>query len=195
MKICVTATSGSLDGQVDPRFGRCAYFVIVDSDTMKFEAFSNESVSAMSGAGIQAAQTIANRGVEVIITGNVGPNAFQTLSAAGIRIITGAYGTVRDAIEMYKSDRLQSTAGPTAAAHAGMGAGVGTGIGGGMGMGRGGGRGMGRGMRMGMQQMPTTPPVTPQPQTKEQELQMLSEQARDLEEQLKQIKKRLEELK
>jgi predicted Fe-Mo cluster-binding NifX family protein len=199
MKVCVTATSGSLDAQVDPRFGRCQYFVIVDPDTMTFEALSNASIMASSGAGIQAAQTIANKGVEAIITGNVGPNAFQTLSAAGIKIITGAYGTVRDAIEMYKSGRLQSTAGPTAAAHAGMGAGVGTGIGtgmgGGMGMGRGGGRGMGRGMGMGMRQMPTTPPVTPQPQTKEQEIQTLSEQAGALEEQLKQIKKRLEELK
>lgn len=194
MKMCVTATAGNLDAQADPRFGRCQYFVIVDPDTMKFEAITNESIMASGGAGIQAAQTIANKGVELVITGNVGPNAFQTLTAAGIKIATGAYGTVRDAIEMYKSGRLSETGGATVAEHAGMGGmGMSSGnvAGGGRGMGRGGGRGMG----LGMQQIPPQVQPTITPQTKEQEIEMLSKQIGALEKELKEVKNILKELK
>ena len=102
MKFCVTAISGSLDAQIDPRFGRCPYFMIVDAETMKFDAVPNISAGAMSGAGIQAAQTVASKGVAVLITGNVGPNAFQALSAAGIKVVTGAFGTVIEVIEKYR---------------------------------------------------------------------------------------------
>ena len=123
MKICVTASSGSLDAQADPRFGRCQYFVIVDSDTMEFETMANAGVDTMGGAGIQAAQAVANKGVEVVITGNIGPNAFQTLSAAGIKVITGAFGTVRDVIGLYKSGQLKATSGATVGEHFGMGMG------------------------------------------------------------------------
>ena len=77
MKICVSAVANSLDAQLDPRFGRCPYFVIVDLESMQFEAIPNDASGAMGGAGIQAAQTIAGKGVTVLITGNVGPNAFQ----------------------------------------------------------------------------------------------------------------------
>jgi len=206
MKICVTATAGDLNAQVDLRFGRCQYFVFVDSDTMKFEAMANEAIAAPGGAGIQAAQTIVNKGVDVLISGNVGPNAFQVLSTAGVKIATGAYGTVQEAVEMYKAGRLSETGISTVAAHAGVGAGVGTGAGFGMGMGggRGGGRGrgmgMGRGMGLGMQQQPM--PSQPQPQaqaqaprTKEEEIQQLSDMASRLEKDLEEVKKRIEELK
>ena len=127
MKICVTALSGSLDAQMDPRFGRCPYFVIVDSLTMEFEAVANIASGSMSGAGIQAAQTVASRGVNVLITGNVGPNAFQALSAAGIKVVTGAFGTVREAIERYKRGELRETGAPTVGGHFGMGMGRGRG--------------------------------------------------------------------
>jgi len=123
MKICVSAVSGSLDAQVDQRFGRCQYFVIVDSETMKFEVIENDSKNTSSGAGIQAAQTIANHGTEIVITGNVGPNAFQVLSTAGIRIITGAYGSVEETIERYKRGELKETSSPTVGGHSGMGRG------------------------------------------------------------------------
>ncbi|MDY6931787.1 MAG: NifB/NifX family molybdenum-iron cluster-binding protein [Halobacteriota archaeon] len=136
MRICITATGKDLDAEVDPRFGRCQYFVIVDPDSMKFEALSNASISASGGAGIKAAQTIVNEGAEVVITGNVGPNAFQTLSAAGIKIITGASGTLREAIDAYKRGGFDETRGATVAEHSGMG-GIGSG-GGGHGRGRGG---------------------------------------------------------
>ncbi len=129
MKICVSASANTLDAPLDPRFGRCPYFVIVDSETMQFEAIQNTASAVMSGAGIQAAQTITSRGVKVLITGNVGPNAFQALSAAGIKIVTGASGTVRDVVERYKRGELRETSAPTVGGHFGMGMGRGRGRG------------------------------------------------------------------
>ncbi|MGB7001660.1 MAG: NifB/NifX family molybdenum-iron cluster-binding protein [Halobacteriota archaeon] len=210
MKICVTATAGDLNAQVDPRFGRCQYFVIVDSETMAFEAMANEAIAAPGGAGIQAAQTMVNKGVDVVISGNIGPNAFQVLSTAGVKIATGAYGTVQEATEMYKSGKLGETGASTVAAHAGMGAtapGGGFGMGMGGGRGGGGGRGMGRGMGLGMQQpMPSQPQPQPQPQpqapqapitprTKEEEIEELLNMANRLEKDLEEVKNRIEELK
>lgn len=129
MKICVSATANSLDAQVDPRFGRCPYFVIVDSETLQFEAIPNVASGAMSGAGIQAAQTMASKGVKVLITGNVGPNAFQALAAAGIKVVVGAFGTVRQVVEKYKRGELRETGSPTVSGHFGMGMGRGRGSG------------------------------------------------------------------
>ena len=206
MKICVTATAGDLNAQVDPRFGRCQYFVIVDSETMAFEAMANEAIAAPGGAGIQAAQAMVNKGVDVVISGNIGPNAFQVLSTAGVKIATGAYGTVQEATEMYKSGKLGETGASTVAAHAGMGAtapGGGFGMGMGGGRGGGGGRGMGRGMGLGMQQpMPSQPQPQPQapqapitPRTKEEEIEELLNMANRLEKDLEEVKNRIEELK
>jgi predicted Fe-Mo cluster-binding NifX family protein len=127
MKICVSAVAGSLDARVDPRFGRCAYYVIVDSGTMQFEAVLNTASGAMGGAGIQAAQNIVNRKVDVLITGNVGPNAFQVLSAAGIKVVPNAFGTVTEVVERYKKGELEETKGPTVRGHFGAGAGRGRG--------------------------------------------------------------------
>jgi|CryGeyStandDraft_6_1057127.scaffolds.fasta_scaffold69073_2 predicted Fe-Mo cluster-binding NifX family protein len=129
MKICVSAVANSLDAQLDPRFGRCPYFVIVDLESMQFEAIPNNASGAMGGAGIQAAQTIAGKGVTVLITGNVGPNAFQALSAAGIKIVTGAFGTVRESVEKFKRGELRETGAPTVGGHFGMGMGRGRGRG------------------------------------------------------------------
>ena len=120
MKICVTSVSGNLDAQVDQRFGRCQYFVIVESDSMQFETVPNLAVTSASGAGIQATQTIASKKVQVLITGNVGPKAFQALYAAGITIITGASGKVRAVIEKYKKGLLSETKAPTVGGHFGM---------------------------------------------------------------------------
>jgi predicted Fe-Mo cluster-binding NifX family protein len=127
MKICVSASSDSLDANVDSRFGRCPYFVIVDSETMDFNVVSNDSSNAAHGAGIQAAQTVANLGVKAVLTGNVGPNAFNVLSATGIKIVTGASGSVRDAIEKYKNGQLKEVSNPTVGGHFGMGRGSGKG--------------------------------------------------------------------
>jgi predicted Fe-Mo cluster-binding NifX family protein len=129
MRICVTSSGNTLDASVDPRVGRAAYFIIVDSETMAFEAVSNMAAGAMGGAGIQAAQTIASKRVNVLITGNVGPNAFQALSSAGIKIVIGAYGTVREVIEKYKRGQLRGTGAPTVGGHFGRGKGMGMGRG------------------------------------------------------------------
>ena len=121
MKICVSAVSSNLEAQVDPRFGRCPYLLIVDSESMEFEAISNVASGAMGGAGIQSAQTVASKGVKVVITGSVGPNAFQALSSAGIKVVTGGFGTVREAVERYKKGELTETTSPTVGGHFGMG--------------------------------------------------------------------------
>ena len=121
MKIVISSTGEDLNADVDPRFGRCKYFLFVDTDTMDFEVVSNESAMASGGAGIQAAQTVAKEGVKTIITGNMGPNAFQTLSAAGIKVFTGANGTVKDAVEKYKKGELKETEAPNVGSHHGMG--------------------------------------------------------------------------
>lgn len=121
MKLCVSAVSDNLDAQVDPRFGRCQFFVIVDSETMNFSAVSNTASTAMHGAGIQAAQMMVNKEVHVVLTGNVGPNAFRTLSAAGIKIITGISNTVREVVEKYKKGDLKEIHNPTVGGHSGMG--------------------------------------------------------------------------
>ena len=120
MKIAVTSKSNNLESEIDPRFGRCSYFLIVDTDTMSFEHLSNESAMASGGAGIQAAQNVAKTGVEVVVTGNMGPNAFQTLSAAGIRVFIGANGTVKEAVEKYKKGELKEAAAPNVGSHSGM---------------------------------------------------------------------------
>ena len=189
MKVAVSASAPSLDSQVDPRFGRCAYFIIVDTDTMQYEAIQNPAQYAGGGAGIQAAQIVASKGVKAVLTGNVGPNAFQALSAAGIQIVCGVYGTVREAIMKFKRGEIGGATSPTIPMHYGMGGGYG----------RGRGRGMGMGMRygMGMPQQTAYPAAIPSPPqiTKEQEIQMLKDQMKRLQEQLENIKKRLKELK
>jgi predicted Fe-Mo cluster-binding NifX family protein len=124
MKICVSATSNSLEAQLDPRFGRCLYLIVVDSETLQFEAIPNLAAGATGGAGIQAAQTIGDKGVKVLITGNVGPNAFGALSAAGIKVITGASGTVKDVVEKFNKGDLQVTGGPNVGGHFGEGRGL-----------------------------------------------------------------------
>jgi predicted Fe-Mo cluster-binding NifX family protein len=129
MKIAITATGSSLDAEVDPRFGRCQYFIIVDPETMQFEALENSAAMAGGGAGVSTAQTIASKGVEAVLTGNCGPNAYQVLSAAGIKVITGVAGKVQDAIQGYKSGKFQASSQPNVGDHFGMGRGMGRGRG------------------------------------------------------------------
>ena len=112
MKICVTSQGDNLNSGVDPRFGRCQYFVIMDTDTSEFEAVENASASARGGAGVQSGQFVAAKKVKAVLTGNVGPNAFATLQAAGIEVITGVSGTVKEVVEKYKKGEFKSTQGP-----------------------------------------------------------------------------------
>ena len=121
MKIAITAKGEDLEAEVDPRFGRCQYFILVDSETMEFEALTNESAMASGGAGPQAVQFLSNHGVEAIITGNLGPNASMAVNASDIKAFTGAGGTsVREAIEQQKTGKLQESSSATVESHAGM---------------------------------------------------------------------------
>jgi len=120
-KICITSQGNTLGSNVDPRFGRCQYFIIVDMDTMEFEAVENASMSAAGGAGVVSGQFVSSKGVKVVLTGNVGPNAFQTLETAGVDIITGVSGIVKEAVERYKKGELKPIKGPSVDRKFGMG--------------------------------------------------------------------------
>lgn len=107
MKIAITAKGADLDSEVDPRFGRAAYILIVDSETLDFEALDNkENLNAFKGAGIQAASMASKKGAEVLLTGFCGPNAFRTLQAAKIGVANGAGGSVREALQAYLDGKL-----------------------------------------------------------------------------------------
>ncbi len=120
MKIGISSLGSDIDTQVDSRFGRCEYFIIYDSETEKVEGIKNEGSGAMGGAGVLSAQTIINKGVDVVITGNVGPNAFHTLTAGGVKIYGGATGTVKEAIESYKKGELNELSDSSVPPHFGM---------------------------------------------------------------------------
>jgi predicted Fe-Mo cluster-binding NifX family protein len=132
VKIAVTVTSPGLDADIDPRFGRCQHFLIIDPQTMEFEALENTGAAAGGGAGIATAQNLSGKDIEAVITGNCGPNAYYALTAAGIKVVTGASGKVKDAIEAYKAGRLKASSQPNVTPHFGTG-GAGMGRGGGMG--------------------------------------------------------------
>lgn len=209
MKIAVTASSQELFSPVDPRFGRCPYFLFIDTETMQFESIENPNVTSSSGAGIQSAQLVVEKNAKAVITGSCGPNAFQTLHAAEIEVFMGVRGSIQEAIEQYKDGQLCpafqpnapprsgmggiSSQGPGFAGRGGMGKGMGRGMGRGCGMGRGVGRGMGYGFPLQTQGMPPQSPNMP-PLSEEEELQLLKGQAKSLRQQIEKITKRIEEL-
>ncbi|MCK5438067.1 MAG: NifB/NifX family molybdenum-iron cluster-binding protein [Desulfobulbaceae bacterium] len=107
MKLAISAKGMDLDSQVDPRFGRAAYLLFVDSDTLAFEYVDNAAnVNAFKGAGIQTATILSDRGAEVLLTGHCGPNAFKVLAAAKIKVACNVSGTVRDAVRSYVEGKL-----------------------------------------------------------------------------------------
>jgi len=121
MKICITSEGKTLDSRIDSRFGRCQNFIFFDIDSGKFEAQENTSAQFQGGAGIQSAQLVNSKGAKAVLTGNVGPNAFETLNKAGIQIYTGVSGTVKEAVEAYKSGKLKITESPSVGSKFGMG--------------------------------------------------------------------------
>jgi predicted Fe-Mo cluster-binding NifX family protein len=199
MKVVVSSTGKDLDSQIDPRFGRCAYFIIVDTDTMAYEALDNANLALGGGAGIQSAQLVASKGAKVAITGNCGPNAVRTLAAAGVEVIVGQSGSVRRAVEDFKAGRLKTTIEANVADHYGMGGGgqrgtasssVGTGMGRGGGMGGGGmgcrrttGQGTGRGGGMGASGSVS----------QDQEVASLKDQIRELQAQVEGLQSRIKD--
>jgi predicted Fe-Mo cluster-binding NifX family protein len=121
MKIIISASGPELSSPVDPRFGRCPYFIAVDTDSLDFKAHANTSRGAMGGAGIQAGQFVGSLGGEAVITGNVGPNASRVLAASNLKVYIGASGTVRDAVEEFKAGKLRESSSASVGAHFGMG--------------------------------------------------------------------------
>jgi len=121
-KIAITSTGKESESPMDPRFGRCAYFVIVDGSG-NMNPVSNDAKDLSNGAGIQAAKDVVDLKVEAVITGDVGPNAFRVLSAAGVRVFVGGSGTIREALEKYKGGSLQEASSSTSPGHHGMGGG------------------------------------------------------------------------
>ncbi len=118
MKIAVSSSGNDLDAPVDARFGRAPYFIIVDTETLEWEAVPNkQNLQAPQGAGIQAAATVSRYKPAAVLTGHCGPKAFQTLRSAGIAVYVGVSGTVREAVENFKQGRYQESAAPDVEGH------------------------------------------------------------------------------
>jgi predicted Fe-Mo cluster-binding NifX family protein len=114
MKIAISARGRNLEAQIDPRFGRAPYFLIVDMDTMECQVVPNQA-STTQGAGIQAASLVASHQPAAVLTGNCGPNAFKVLQAAGIPVVIGAMGKVKDAVQSYQAGLLKPADSPNVA--------------------------------------------------------------------------------
>ena len=195
MKVAVSSNGKNIEAQLDPRFGRCAYFLVVNPDDMSFEALNNQSAAQGGGAGIQAAQVLASQGVEAVLTGNCGPNAVQTLSAAGIELFGGQSGTVREVVERFKKGDLRPTSEATVDSHFGMKAqaevGRGSDMGGGRGIGRGMGRGRGTGRGMGISGSGPSRKMGGSSRFSGQELENLKHQADSLNKKMKEVISRI----
>ena len=124
MKIAISSDGKGIKGEISNVFGRCKYFLIIEADKQEIqnvEAIENTSVQKATGAGIQAAQMVAKIGAGIVITGNIGPNAFQTLTAAGVKVITGVNGSVKDVVDKFSSGEFKEIDAPSVASHFGMG--------------------------------------------------------------------------
>jgi len=118
MIIAISSEGKDLNSNVDPRFGRAKYFVIYDTVTDNYNIIDNEqNLQAAQGAGIQAAQNVANQNVELVISGNLGPKAFTTLQAAGIKTALWSQGTIKEAIELANSGKLEYSNGANVEGH------------------------------------------------------------------------------
>ena len=158
MKVAISAAGKNLESTIDERFGRCRYFIILETDDMRYEVIENTNADLSTSAGIQSASLVASKGVEAVITGNCGPKAMQVFATTTIQVIIGQHGMVKDVVEKFKRGELNpSTRGNVpgksgvAQTESAPGAGQpGMNVGGGRGMGGGGGRGMGGGGGRGM---------------------------------------------
>jgi len=201
MKVAVSATGKTMEAELDPRFGRSAWYLLVDTDNMSYEAVANANTELPSGAGIQSASLVVSSGAEVVLTGNCGPKAAQAFAEAGVPVYTGYAGTVRQVVEAFVQNGSPAAAagtGPAASTQmprgGGMGGGRGMGMGGG-GRGMGGcGRGMGGGRGMGMGGRGMMGPAEGSGQASSQDLAALKQQARELKQALADIEKKIGDL-
>jgi predicted Fe-Mo cluster-binding NifX family protein len=171
-----------LDAQASPVFGRCPTYVFVDVDSMESESVENPAMNAAGGAGIQAAQFVVERGVQAVISGNVGPNAFGVLQSADVPVYLFSGGTVRQAVEGYKNGQLSAIGGANVQSHAGMGGG------------RGMGRGMGRGRQAAAMPSKSPTPSVPAAGSRQEEIAALREMAGAMRKQLAELVERLDRL-
>ena len=207
MKIAVSTNGKNLESTIDERFGRCRYFLIVDTDDMHYDVVENMYADLSTGAGIQAAGFIGSKGVEAVITGNCGPNAQRVFDATDIKLILGQRGVIKEVIESFKRGEISpltpekmsdKTEVPQTAAASGIGR---SGMGGARGMGRGGGRGMGGGGRgMGRRCQGVSADGSPGFQnasgsvSKQEQLAQLQQQATELKKQMETIQARIKDL-
>lgn len=118
MKLAISSKGKSLDSEIDPRFGRAAFFVLIDPETMDFEIIENkQNLQLPQGAGIQTAQTVVERGATIVLTGNCGPKAFQVLQATGIKVAVGISGTIKDAVIRFKQGKMNYVQAPNVEGH------------------------------------------------------------------------------
>jgi len=189
MRIVVTADGAGLDAPASTVFGRCRSYVFVETDSMEAETLENPAIDSASGAGIQAAQFVVEKGAKAVVTGNVGPNAYSVLQASNVPVYLLEDGTVRDVVEAYREGELSETGGATGPAHAGLGRGRAAGR----------GAGRGRGSRGGAAQQPVSPTQQgraepPSAESGEQEISQLNEMVRGLRKQLAEVMDRLDQL-
>jgi predicted Fe-Mo cluster-binding NifX family protein len=123
MKVAISSSGPDLNSQVDLRFGRAPYLLIVDSDTMKYEVFENPNIAVLRRAGMQTAQLVADTGAQVVLTGNVGPSAVDALSEVGVEVIMGVRGSIQSAVTKYLQGQLQPAGQPKVHNHCGFGPG------------------------------------------------------------------------
>jgi predicted Fe-Mo cluster-binding NifX family protein len=120
MKIAISSCGIFLDSPIDPRFGRCDYFVIVNMGDMSFEVFDNENLNLCQGAGIQSARFVISKDAKVVISGNIGPNAISALSEGDVEVLIRHTGTIREAVEDYRKGKLKSITTASVREHYGM---------------------------------------------------------------------------
>jgi predicted Fe-Mo cluster-binding NifX family protein len=183
MKIVVTAEGAGLDAPASTVFGRCRSYVFVETDSMEAETVENPAMESASGAGIQAAQFVVEKGAEAVATGNVGPNAYSVLQAAGVPVYLLKGGTVREVVEAYKEGELSEASRATGPAHAGMGRGAGRGRG-----------GRGPGTQRPISPSPQVEPAPTSAEAGEEEIFELRGMVADLRRQLAEVMDRLDEL-
>ena len=185
MRVVVSSQGENLDAPASPVFGRCPTYVFVDSETMDFEAMPNPASTLGSGAGVLAAKFVVKQGAEVVLTGNLGPNASDVLQAVGVPGYLTMERTIRQMVEAFKMGQLQAARGASVAAHAGMSAAVGARRR--LGGGTGGSRGMGSGT-------PAALPLNARSAARESELSALKDKLADLRQQLAETMERIERL-
>lgn len=120
MKIAISSSGDTQKAKVDPRFGRCRFFLLYDESSGAYQAIGNSARSAGGGAGVKAAEAIVQNDAEALLTGNIGPKAFAVLRSSNVRVVTDVAGTVAEAVKMFLDRRYAEAEAPSVNAHHGL---------------------------------------------------------------------------